>query len=63
MSRVRTQSSGVDAGAAVQTLREWTPNLSRLERQGRTFVDERPLMALMIAVAGGYCLGRMLSRV
>lgn len=63
MSRVRTHSSGQGEASSAHALRAWTPNLSQIERQGRAFVDERPLIALMLAVAGGYCLGRMLSRV
>lgn len=63
MSRVQTHSSGQGGASAAHALREWTPNLSEVERQGRAFVDERPLISLLLAVAGGYFLGRMLSRV
>jgi hypothetical protein len=49
--------------SAATTARDRTPNLARIEQQGRAFVDQRPLIALMLALAGGYCLGRVLSRV
>ena len=62
MTQVRTRSGDVE-GASVHGLREWAPDLTQVERRGRALVEERPLVALMVALAGGYCLGRMLSRV
>ncbi|HEY8517648.1 MAG TPA: hypothetical protein VIS07_19240 [Candidatus Binatia bacterium] len=37
--------------------------LERLDRQVRNFVTEKPLMAVMLALAAGYVVGRIVSRI
>jgi len=37
-------------------------SLRDIDEQARTFVKERPFVALAAAVAGGFLLGRLLSR-
>lgn len=37
--------------------------LERLDRRVRSFVAERPVAAVLIALAAGYAVGRVLSRV
>jgi hypothetical protein len=37
--------------------------LQRMDRRVRTFVAERPVAAVLIALATGYFVGRVLSRV
>jgi ElaB/YqjD/DUF883 family membrane-anchored ribosome-binding protein len=36
--------------------------LREIDRQARAFIKESPFVALGIAVAGGYLLGRLLGR-
>jgi hypothetical protein len=42
---------------------EWENEAARLQRRAHDLIRERPLMALTLAVAGGYLAGRVLSRV
>lgn len=37
-------------------------DLARLDRRVRTFVGEKPLLAVCLALATGYVVGRVLSR-
>lgn len=41
---------------------EMTARLERVDTELRAFVKERPIMALLSAVAAGYVFGRMLRR-
>lgn len=41
---------------------EMSAQLERVDSELRAFVKERPIMALLGAVAAGYVLGRMLRR-
>lgn len=41
---------------------EMSVQLERVDSELRAFVKERPIMALLGAVAAGYVLGRMLRR-
>lgn len=43
--------------------RDWEDEAARLQRRAHDLIRERPLLALTLAVAGGYLAGRMLSRV
>jgi ElaB/YqjD/DUF883 family membrane-anchored ribosome-binding protein len=43
-------------------LKSASTNLRNIDEQARTFVKESPFVALAAAVAGGFLLGRLLSR-
>jgi hypothetical protein len=43
--------------------RDWSRDLARAEQRGRVMATEHPLLALGLALFGGYCLGRAMSRV
>jgi hypothetical protein len=46
--------------AALQ--RDWGRDLVRAEQRGRMIATEHPVLALGLALLGGYCLGRALAR-
>ena len=58
--RSRSEGSAEGAAAQVAALED---QASRLQRRANDFVHQRPLLALTMAVAGGYLAGRVLSRV
>jgi len=37
--------------------------LERIDRRVRTFVTEKPLMAVLLALTAGYVVGRVISRI
>lgn len=46
---------GIDTG-------DMTTELARIDKQVRAFVKERPVLALLGAIATGYLFGRVLRR-
>ena len=50
------------SGTDVST-QEWGDEAARLQRRAHDMIRERPLLALTLAVAGGYLAGRVLSRI
>jgi hypothetical protein len=46
-----------------QQRRPWEDEATRLQRQTNDLIRQRPLLALTMAVVGGYVAGRVLSRV
>lgn len=47
----------------VAETRDWEDEAARLQRRAHDLIRQRPLLALTMAVAGGYLAGRVLSRV
>jgi hypothetical protein len=45
------------------TGRDWQDGAARLQRRTHEMIRQRPLLALGLALLGGYCAGRILSRV
>jgi hypothetical protein len=43
--------------------RDWEGEAARLQGRAHDMIRERPLLALALAVAGGYLAGRVFSRV
>jgi hypothetical protein len=43
--------------------RAWEEETARLQRRTNDFIRQRPLLALTMALVGGYVAGRALSRV
>lgn len=60
-----TQTRKLEGGAesAVAQARALEDQAARLQRRANDFIHQRPLLALTMAVAGGYLAGRVLSRV
>ena len=50
------------SGSEVST-REWEDEAARLQQRAHDMIRQRPLLALGLAVAGGYLAGRVLSRI
>ena len=51
------------AGEASQRLAEARDEINHLDRRARRFIQERPLVAVLAAVAGGYLMARLAHRV
>jgi hypothetical protein len=49
-------------GEASQRLAEAREEINDLDRRARRFIQERPLMAVLAAVAGGYLVARLAHR-
>lgn len=60
MATTRTAAATGSQGS--EMLRDVRSELEQLDEQMRTFVKERPIMALLSAVALGYVVGRILRR-
>ena len=61
-----TTTSNVAANASRQVSEignEVRSEFERVDRQLRAFVQERPVVALLSAIAAGYLFGRILRRV
>lgn len=54
------KEGGQDVAKQVKALED---HAQRLQRRANDFVHQRPLLALTMALAGGYLAGRVLSRV
>lgn len=57
-----TRGAANASQAAEELGTEMTARLERADTELRAFVKERPIMALLGAVAAGYVFGRMLRR-
>lgn len=57
--KTATASGG---SAMAETADEMRTELAQLDTRVRAFVNERPIMALLSAVAAGYLAGRVLGR-
>ncbi len=60
MSQSKSGSGKRDSNGNAE---EWQHEAERLQHRANEFVRQRPLMALTMALAGGYIAGRILSRV
>ena len=61
-----TTTSNVAANASRQVSEignEVRSEFERVDKQFRAFVQERPVVALLSAIAAGYVMGRILRRV
>jgi len=61
MATMKTATSGPRTADGASG--EMSAELSRLDEELRAFVKERPITALLGAVAAGYVIGRILRRV
>jgi hypothetical protein len=50
------------AGHSTGMQRNWPRDLAKAEQRTRALAIQHPMMALGLALLGGYCLGRVLSR-
>lgn len=57
-----TKSATASGGSIAEAAEEMRGELANLDTRLRAFVEERPLMALLSAVAAGYVVGRILRR-
>jgi hypothetical protein len=59
-----TMKSATASGATAMadTVKDVQTELGQLDERMRAFVKERPIMALLSAVAAGYLVGRVLRR-
>lgn len=57
-----TRQAANASQAAEELGNEMSAQLERVDSELRAFVKERPIMALLGAVAAGYVLGRILRR-
>ena len=57
-----TTKSATASGGMAETANEMRSELEQLDERLRVFVKERPIMALLSAVAAGYVVGRVLRR-
>lgn len=59
----QTMQSGTGSRESNRNAQEWQREAERLQHRANEFVRQRPLMALTMALAGGFLAGRILSRV
>jgi hypothetical protein len=60
MATTKTVAGGTSAPATTQG--SFGPEIERIDREVRAFVKERPILALLGAIATGYLAGRILRR-
>lgn len=57
-----TKMATADARSGAEDENEMRAQIERLDGQLRDFVKERPILALLGAVAAGYLVGRVMRR-
>ncbi len=57
-----TTKSATASGTLADTADEMRSEIQDLDQRLKVFVKERPIMALLSAVAAGYLVGRILRR-
>lgn len=57
-----TTKSATASGTLADTADEMRSEIQDLDQRLKVFVKERPIMALLSAVAAGYLVGRVLRR-
>ena len=62
MATTKSATAGGGGTAMAETASEVRSELEQLDARLRVFVKERPIMALLSAVAAGYVVGRVLRR-
>jgi hypothetical protein len=63
MATTKTASIGASVSRqASEVGAEVSSELGRVDRELRAFVKERPVLALLSAIAAGYMLGRVIRR-
>ena len=55
-------ATATDTAAGNEDTREMRAQIERLDGELRDFVKERPILALLGAVAAGYVIGRVMRR-
>jgi hypothetical protein len=61
MATMKTAATS-GASEAAETAREVGSEFEQLDQRVRGFVKERPILALLSAIAAGYVVGRVLRR-
>jgi hypothetical protein len=49
-------------GEIIEQAEEWIPDLGSLDARLRELAKQQPLLCLAVALAGGYVVGRLVSR-
>jgi hypothetical protein len=62
MAPTKSATASGSGNAMAETADEVRNELQQLDERLRVFVKERPIMALLSAVAAGYVVGRVLRR-
>lgn len=57
-----TKSDETTASDLIDQAGEWIPDLKGLDARVRELAKAQPLLCLAVALAGGYVVGRLISR-
>jgi len=57
-----TKATPIASRLPTEGMGEMKDELARFDKEVRAFVQERPVLALLSAVAAGYLVGRMMRR-
>lgn len=57
-----TKADETTAGDLIDQAEKWIPDLKGLDTRVRELARAQPLLCLAVALAGGYVVGRLISR-